>query len=451
MFQVGDIIDGKFRVDGVCSESGGMGVILHVTPVSKSFQHSVVLKYCRGNDEEQLRRFRREARLMASFEGNSKVAQIVEHNIDHDPPYYVMRYYADGDVSRLTPTLQSSYEMQERCFLQMIDCVQELHSRNEYHRDIKPANFLLDGQQILVSDFGLTTEIGSNTAFTRSSAYWGTHGFIPPEFLDGGFKHADATGDVFMLGKTFYALLTGRDPMYLERQGVPPPVFHIVERCCSISKDSRYKTLADLKQSLVAAYDVLLQRLGGLGKVKQLLSSISEGLQAGGNYEKAEISEFVEQLALLDEREQIRVCSELPSALFLVIAQPPSLDSLPTFLRIYEKLVESRDYGWSYAETIASNMRRIFNSDPAPNNEKARALLLAIRAADYMNRFAAMDTCSAMITGIRDEDLGFQVAPILLEERNTFVGGIEPSECHSNSVATALRQIQQERQAGGAA
>ena len=59
------------------------------------------------------------------------------------------------------------------------------------------------------TNFGLiSTEIGSETGFTRSSAYWGTHGYIPPEFLTGGFKHADAPGDVFMLGKTFYVLLS---------------------------------------------------------------------------------------------------------------------------------------------------------------------------------------------------------------------------------------------------
>jgi len=352
MFRVGDFVDGRFRVDGVCSESGGMGVILHVSPVAAVLPYRVVLKYCRGNDEEQLRRFRREVRLMASYKGNSKVAQIIEYNLDYDPPYYVMKFYAEGDISTLVPALRSSHELQERCFLQMIDCVQELHSRNEYHRDIKPANFLLDGQQIIVSDFGLTTEIGSNTAFTRSSAWWGTHGFIPPEFLDGGFKHADASGDIFMFGKTFYALLTGRDPTYLERHGVPAPLFHIIDRCCSVSKDSRYRTLADLKQSLAAAYDVLLQRLGGLGKVKQLLSSIGEKFEAGGNYDQREILEFVEQLALVDEAEQVRVCFELPAAFFLVIGQRLSVDSLPTFLRIYERL-------WRAGTMVGATQRQL--------------------------------------------------------------------------------------------
>jgi hypothetical protein len=65
-----------------------------------------------------------------------------------------------------------------------------------------------------------------------------------------------------------------------------------------------------------------------------------------------------------------------------------------------------------------------------------------------MNRFAAMDTCRAIITAIRDEGLGFQVAPILLELRDTFISGIEPSECQSNAIATAIRQIQQQP-AGG--
>ena len=46
LFCVGDVIDKKYRVDGICSEAGGIGCILHVTPRMKSaFQ--VVLKYAK--------------------------------------------------------------------------------------------------------------------------------------------------------------------------------------------------------------------------------------------------------------------------------------------------------------------------------------------------------------------------------------------------------------------
>jgi serine/threonine protein kinase len=441
MFDEGEVIDSKYRVDGICSNSGGMGEILLVTPLATKYQFSIVLKYCRDNNEEQLKRFRREVRLLASFEGNSKVVQIVDRNLDHDPPYFVMKYYSDGDLSRMHANLRTSYAAQERCFLQMIDCVQELHSRNEFHRDIKPQNFLLDGDQIVVSDFGLTTEVGSHTAFTSSSVYWGTHGYIPPEFLDGGFKHADAVGDIFMLGKTIYVLLTNREPMYLVPDDVPPPLFHIIERCCSIPKIGRYQTLAELKQSLSSAYDVLLGRAGGLGKVKQLLSSIKDLLERDHTYRVTDVSELIEQIGLLDEGDQVLACRELPESFFPVMGQQPLAGQVSGFLTIYEKLVEKKDYAWSYAETIAINMRQVFNGDGASPSDKARALGLAIRAADYMNRFAAMNTCRSMVTSIRDEALGFCVASMLLNSRDTFISGIEPSECNSDAIRAALRQI----------
>jgi serine/threonine protein kinase len=439
MLDAGDVIDAKYIVDGVCSNAGGMGTVLFVTPRKNVLKFRVVLKYCKDTADEQLKRFRREVRLLASFKGNSKVVRIVDHNLDHDPPYFVMKYYDDGDLLKYAPTITQSLEAQEHVILQMIDCIQELHSRDEFHRDIKPQNFLLDGNQVVVSDFGLTTEIGSETGFTRSSVFWGTHGYIPPEFLTGGFKHADAAGDVFMLGKTIYVLLTQRDPLYLVGDDIPAPIFHIIERCCSIPKAQRYQSLAELRQSVVAAFDVLLGRAGGVGKVKQLLSAIDDRLEQDHQYTTQEVSQFVEQLALLDVRDKIKICFEIPQRFFAVIRQQPVIASLPGFLAVYDRLVESQDYSWSYAETIAKNMKTIFSGEDVPIPHKALALDLAIRAACYMNRFAAMDTCREMITSVDDETLGLQVASLVTKHNATFVGSIEPSECRSDTIANALR------------
>src|SRR5579863_7160273 len=108
MFSVGDVIGNKYRVDGVCSTSGGMGTILFVTPLQTQHAFNVVLKYCKDTNEEPLKRFRREVRLLASFEGNSKVVQIVDQDLDHDPPYFVMKHYPDGDLSGLAEQLKAS-------------------------------------------------------------------------------------------------------------------------------------------------------------------------------------------------------------------------------------------------------------------------------------------------------------------------------------------------------
>jgi len=129
--------------------------------------------------------------------------------------------------------------------------------------------------------------------------------------------------------------------------------------------------------------------------------------------------------------------------LFSVLGQEPLAERLPEFLVIYEKLVEGRDYGWSYAETIADNMRAIFNHDNVPPAQRAYALDLAIRAAYYMNRFAAMSTCQSMITSIEDETLGFHVAPIIVKHSDTFLRDMEVASCNTDAIRNALRQIKE--------
>ena len=48
-----------------------------------------------------------------------------------------------------------------------------------------------------------------------------------------------------------------------------------------------------------------------------------------------------------------------------------------------------------------------------------------------------------MITSIEDETLGFHVAQVLLKHRDTFISNIEVSECRTDAIRNALRQIKQ--------
>jgi serine/threonine protein kinase len=415
-----------------------MGTIVFVNPLTP-IPFSIVLKYCRETSEEYIKRFRRETRLLTSFSGNRKIVNIVASNPDYDPPYFVMRYYPDGDLTRIAEKIRSSYEMLENIILQMIEGLHELHSRQRYHRDIKPQNFLIDGANIVVSDFGLSTEVGSETAFTRSSVHWGTHGYIPPEFLGAGFKNADASGDIFMLGKTIYNIVTNRDPLYIIQGDLPAPLFHVIDRCCSLEKMQRYQNLADLRQSIVAAFDVILGRGGGISIAKQLLSEIIDKIQREHKYDPAVIANFIEQLGLLEGQEKVRLCMEVPKELFSVFSQTLVQQRSKDFLICYEEMVEGQSYSWSYAETIASNMNIIFSSPDADPSLKGVALDLAIRASIYMHRFAAMDVCCKMICSVAEEPLGSIVAALINKHRNSFIDSIEPFNCKNQSIACAIQ------------
>jgi serine/threonine protein kinase len=421
-----------------------MGALVFVKALKKDYPFKLVLKYCRDLGAEVRRRFRREVRLLAEFRGNSKVVEIVAHNVDHDPPYFVMRYYPDGDLTTLSDRIRSDIELQERVFCQMIDCISELHSRGTFHRDIKPQNFLIHDDSIVVSDLGLSKELDGHTAVTRSSQYWGTMGYLPPEFLqDGGFKNADVPGDVFMLGKTFYVLLTGRDPTYLISDGVPAPVFTIIERCCELRVGRRYGNLATLKQRLTAAYDVLLQRHVGPGKAGQLIAEMRDDLTAG-KARSAKVSEFIEALAMLEEDDRTIILFDLDGDFFEILTRSAVQAHVRSFLVVYRAMVENATYGWSYAESIADNMKILFNASTVEIENKVNALEIAIVGAVRQNRYAAMDTCATMVKNVRDEALGHRVAEMLMQHPEHFITSIERSECRSEAIGAALRRLSED-------
>ena len=99
MIQLGTIVDNKYKVIDVCSNSGGMGEILFVEDLGDIPPFRLVLKYCKKNIPEAIQRFSREIRNLDNFKGNSKVLQIYDSNLEHDPPYFVMPYYPDGDLT----------------------------------------------------------------------------------------------------------------------------------------------------------------------------------------------------------------------------------------------------------------------------------------------------------------------------------------------------------------
>lgn len=443
MFDPGDVINDKYEVEGICNDTGGMGTLLFVKDLLSEHEEKIVLKYCKETDEEYLLRFKREVRILNEYKGNSKIAQLLDFDLKYEPPYFVMKYYPEGDLTKKIPQLFENIALQEITFNSMIECIAEIHFKKRFHRDIKPQNFLCDGDNIIVTDFGLIVERGSKTGFTKSSTWWGTHGYIPPEFLaKGGFKDADASSDIFMLGKSFYVLITGKDPVYIIEDGIPAPLYHVIDRCCALNKALRYQTLSDLKQSLTAAFDVLLNRINSVGEVNQLLLEINDILVKENKYNPVQVFKFLEKMALLEEEDKIKMCFNLEPRFFKVIIQDPISNELNNFLNIYKIMVESECYGWAFAETIAKNMKVVFESSVTPAS-KALALSLAIEGAKRMNRFAAMDTCVEMIVSVDNEELGLVIADVIKAHAYYFISDIEQSKCNSDAVRKAITFIKE--------
>ncbi|WP_423194615.1 protein kinase domain-containing protein [Cupriavidus sp. H18C2] len=447
MFENGSVVDQKYFVRGLCSNAGGMGTVLFVHHVHNP-DNLLVLKYCKHVDDEMLRRFQREVRVMQEFSGNGAVAQIVDANLVHLPPYFVMPYFENGDVSRHAEFIRSRPDTTELYFMRMIDCIEQLHMRGIFHRDIKPQNFLLGGGNLVVSDLGLCTQLDSSTMFTRQSEWAGTPGYIPPEFLDnGGFRNADARGDVFMLGATFRSILAGDTPIH-------PAIQAILARATAPDKTRRYASLADLRQSLQSAFDVILNRHRGQAGALELNQRIVDKWTASHVADPAEIGTFIQALSAVPSEERETICLDLKVEVFQAIAASrlqPGVLSL--FLDSYREMAEHSSYGWSFAETIADNCKVLFASPSVGEEDKADALRIAVIAAERQNRFAAMDTCRDMMVSVQPGDFGLaqRVHDLMMEYAYLFMQNIDPAQCRAMAVRQAVVLLKERAAAATAA
>jgi len=95
--------------------------------------------------------------------------------------------------------------------------LQYAHEHGVVHRDIKPGNIMLRlddsgaEQGVAITDFGLARETGTGS-MTESGAIVGTPIYMAPEMVLGGSSSASTLADVYSLGATLYALVTGQPP-----------------------------------------------------------------------------------------------------------------------------------------------------------------------------------------------------------------------------------------------
>lgn len=447
MFDVGAIIDGKYKVTGLCSDAGGMGTVLFV--VDAAAQTPLALKYCKLAHEDVLLRFRREVRVMQEFRGNPYVVPILDANLSHNPPYFVMPFFEHGDVERQAPLVRSDLSVAEQYFNRMIDCIEQLHSHNIFHRDIKPQNFLVGNGTLVVSDFGLCTQLDSSTIFTRNSVFGGTPGYIPPEFYNGGFRNADARGDIFMLGASFHSILCGEEAFPLGSERLPPAIGVVIERACASDKTRRYPSLAAFRQSLQLAFSVALGRTQGSGGVLGAQQAIIDRWKSTGQADSGEVCRFIDELAMRSDNEKTRICLDLPQDIFqaFAVAQLPP-GELARFIQSYRAMAEFSSYGWAFAEVIADNAEILFSSPLVAEADKAEALNAAVIAADRQNRFAAMDTCKQMIMSVNTENLAQRVYELMVNHRFFFMENIDPYACRAPAIRHAIAMLKAAREEG---
>ncbi|MBZ0115708.1 MAG: serine/threonine protein kinase, partial [Sandaracinaceae bacterium] len=190
----------RYRVEGPLGE-GGMGRVLRAFDLE--LERPVALKRSRRHDPQDLLRFKREFRGVASLE-HPGLVKLYELGSDDEGLYYTMEPilgsdlagYCAGRGDRLLEVLP-----------QLLDALVFLHANGIVHCDLKPANVLVsnDGALKLV-DFGVLAELSG----AREARVGGTPAYMAPERTRG--EPPAPASDAYSLGCTIYDVLAGRPP-----------------------------------------------------------------------------------------------------------------------------------------------------------------------------------------------------------------------------------------------
>lgn len=159
--------------------------------------------------------FREEVTRLSKVSDYPNIVTLVDANLEFDPPFLVTPYLPRSLKEHIPDKPeQADVEQVTRWFGEIARALQFVHGRGILHCDLKPANILLgeDGQARLV-DFGQSVALQGEEL--RLGSFWcmpWQQARLPGE----GAEMPEVGWDLYALGATVYALLTGRLPRTTE-------------------------------------------------------------------------------------------------------------------------------------------------------------------------------------------------------------------------------------------
>jgi serine/threonine protein kinase/tetratricopeptide (TPR) repeat protein len=276
---------------------GGMGAVyLAHDPALKRAVAVKVLPDDFKHDADRLRRFQREAEMLAQVQ-HPNVATLFDYDREaSDGPRYLVMEYVEGETlaERLARGKLTAIEAAP-IFCQIAAALQAAHTQGVIHRDLKPANIKITPQgTVKVLDFGLakttakemlaaeaslSASNGNHTrlvsqretqhaTLTQPQMILGTPGYMSPEQVRGE-KSLDQRTDWWAFGCMLYEALSGRNPFRTDTVAdtqaailtkepdwntlpieTPPPLVKLIHRCLQKDAQRRIRTAREVISAL---------------------------------------------------------------------------------------------------------------------------------------------------------------------------------------------------------
>jgi len=264
---------GKYKVTTRLGQ-GGMGVVYEAEDTILRRQVAVkLLPEAVAAQADALSRFLQEARAAARLNHPNVVA--VHDIAEQDQTHFIVMELMSGGSAQDFLDAQGPFDWSEatRIIADVCRGLQAAHRAELIHRDIKPANIMRgDDGVIKLADFGLAkvTSQSATAPVTQFGFVVGTPDFMSPEQCSS--DPLDERSDIYSLGATYYALLTGKPPysgdgpiqvMFAhcsasvpnvrnDNPNIPGECAAIVQRAMTKTRSQRFASAAEMLDALEA-------------------------------------------------------------------------------------------------------------------------------------------------------------------------------------------------------
>jgi tetratricopeptide (TPR) repeat protein len=305
--QVGDIVDGRYRLLDVLGE-GAAGKVFRCEDLGRGNKF-VALKLLHAKDPRWENFFRKEFEILSRLHHPNLVRVF-----DFAPAPELGSWYFTQELVVGKPLLDSlaGKKIDEvlALFVEICRALEFIHGHGVLHRDLKPANILVQthaepGERVRVLDFGLWRELDPTP---QKGARWaGTPPYLASEVLR-GFGHS-ITADLYAVGVTLFQVVTRKLPhgrgtpqeLLAARKAQPPTLQQLgygnralsdlLQRLLEEEPSRRPQSAAEVAAALSAlipnqaiAMPIALgrARLVGRDSEQQLVAQFVERAKAGG-------------------------------------------------------------------------------------------------------------------------------------------------------------------------
>jgi eukaryotic-like serine/threonine-protein kinase len=278
--RIGTILREKWCLDQLLG-LGGMAAVYSATHRNGKRAAIKILHPEAARIRDVKARFLREGYL-ANRVGHPGAVSILDDDVDAEGNVYLVMELLEGE------TIEQRWQREERLPWaealviadQVLDVLIAAHARQIVHRDLKPGNVFIhaDGK-VKILDFGIARLGTLHTDKDDTGPYvsLGTPGFMPPEQARGRTAEIDAQSDLWALGATLYAVLSGQHvheaetaneqllkamtepaaPLTELAPEIPPAVAEIIDRALRFEKSERWPDAAAMQRAVRDAYAAL--------------------------------------------------------------------------------------------------------------------------------------------------------------------------------------------------